>query len=449
VLDARTHDAQGVPVVVRISPEPDTLAAKYAQESKDKLDSSSGEDNEMYDSMGILRQVSQCQVFETRVISNMYVIGVAGLTLCHVYTCRDSLLPLTEDMKAVSASLWQNRWHLNLFFVGAGYLDSKYNQLLGWRDVVMYLTIPGIPITCSLLPTSWESASLGTEHPARWFFCCMLICRMYTVGCNHIGVPKLLQALLVVPFATRWQMAQLDASSACRPHGVLNYVMQIFVSEYKYGWEVNKVAGCTVMYVLAYLYLPVLAQKAVSKSPQTVRCERLLGMFCWLLFALIVTNWYHESPYRYVTTSGWSDAFPEQRSRLCFVVPVGGLADIFIICVLGAANAYLPIQLPDVVVNSLLGAMLLIPVTLIEPTQDFIAHMTATSSSVAQMCGLLACFVIYLGVASPLFQAVAMNVVTGIISSAKYMWPKFNKTSNLSVDSVRSLNEKSKATKVG
>jgi len=170
VLDARTHDAQGVPVVVRISPEPDTLAAKYAQESKDKLDHSNGEDHEAYDSMGILRQMSQCQVLEARVVSNMYVIGVVGLTLFHLYTTRNSLMHLTEDMKAASASLWHNRWHMNLFFVGAGYLDSKYNQLLGWRDVAMYLMVPGIPIICGLLPSTVERFSLGCGHRQGVFF---------------------------------------------------------------------------------------------------------------------------------------------------------------------------------------------------------------------------------------------------------------------------------------
>jgi len=292
-------------------------------------------------------------------------------------------------------------------------------------------------------------------------------------------------------------MAEQAAGSFCRQHGTLKHVMKIFMSPYAFNPDDGvypKVAGCIVVYVLAYLYLPVLVQRAMSKGPQTVRRERLLGLFCWVLFAFIVTKWYHTTPYRYVTTSGWSDKLPghtrqdlvnkitknavnkvttkatkkflgapvnvptsgwsdaqpqQPKSKLIFVMPVGGLADIFIICLLGAANAYLPMQFPDVVVNSLLGALLLIPVTLIEPTQDFIVHMTATPSSIAQLLGLFAVFGIYLGVAAPLFQAVAMNVVTWIISSAKYMWPNFNATSNLSVDSVRSLTENNKATKGG
>lgn len=420
VLDARVIGPGDVPLVLCISAEPNTLAEIYAEASKD---SSSAEDSEIYDSMGILQQASRCRVFETCVVSNMYVLGFLGLTLSHIARFCDvaTFQHISEEFLDFGDSVCGNGWHLGVFFTGAGYLDAKYNQQLDRKDLVMYLMLPGIPIICSLLPVSWQVPWANIHHPARWFVCCMLVCRLYTTGCSRMRVPKPFQALMIVPLGTWWQMAQRLAASLCRPSKILNYIMQVFLSEYVYGfWEANKVASCTIMYVLAYLFLPGIVQSALSMGPKTVRGERRLGLFCWCLFISIVVAWRFQSPLC-VTTSGLTWNCPDHISKLIFIVPIGVLLDFCVIGVLGAANAYLPIQLPDVATNSLLGALLLMPITILGSTSRVIAYMTSSHSSMLQLYGLLTVAYIYLGIIAPLFQTMVMKAIGGIIGFAEQM----------------------------
>jgi hypothetical protein len=252
-------------------------------------------------------------------------------------------------------------------------------------------------------------------------------------------VPTPLQALMAVLVATWWQMAVIRLET-------LNFAMEVFVGGSNLvdqellhrGFPpsiliegvMNKVAGCTVSYVLAYLFLPAIVQRTVSWGPHRVRNERILGLICWGLFIFIINiklPSVMENEYLYVTTSGlrssgWSHLqVGDSESQLVCIIPVGIPKDFVILGVLGAANAYLPIELPDAVVNSLLGALLLMPITMTEPAQQLIVYMTPISSSVVQLCGLFACFMIYLGFLAPLFQAAAMKIIGETISNAKLM----------------------------
>merc|ERR1712061_756377 len=100
-------------------------------------------------------------------------------------------------------------------------------------------------------------------------------------------------------------------------------------------------------------------------------------------------------------------------SEVILLLPISVPLDFCLIGLLGASNAYLPIQLPDVVVNSLLGALLLMPITMLESARQFVYHMTSSSSSIVQLCGLFVAMAIYLGILAPLFQVVAMKAVGG------------------------------------
>jgi len=441
VLDARAKDLHGAPVVIRISHEPDTVAAMYAEESPGSLGSSKGEGEELYDSMGLLRHVSHCQVFETRLILNMYVVGFLGLTFVHLFSFTDALTHLDSDLRFFLRTWSANSWHLNIFFICAGYLDSKYNRDFGWREVVMYSLIPGIPIICQLLPhcvltsTIW----LNTDHPARWFFCCMLVCRSYVVGCSRVRVPKLVQAVLVVCFATWWQKARLAAAVFCE-HCSIDYAFKVLVSTYGSYTDNNmvKVAHCTIVYVWAYLFLPAMVKNAVAMGPHSVRRERIIGLLCWVLFALAaVFSFQHSSLHIAllstinVTSAGCSRQLPGSRpddqTQLICIIPVAIPHDLILICLLGVANAYLPLNLPDLAVHYLLAALLLMPITMSQYATELVVYLTHRSSfAVVQLCGLLVACGIYLMLLAPLFQVLAMKLAGWICSALHVCAYKFS-----------------------
>jgi len=113
VLDVR--GAKGGPLQCRyLAPNPDTVASLYMETDPDA-------DEEMEDSMGQLRTVSRRERFEMTLALQMYTLGFTAITLRHWQWYDFSVLEnLTPAMQVLTGFFTDNKWHLQLFFAGAG-----------------------------------------------------------------------------------------------------------------------------------------------------------------------------------------------------------------------------------------------------------------------------------------------------------------------------------------
>jgi hypothetical protein len=315
-------------------------------------------------------------------------------------------------------------FHLPLFFVAAGYLDTLYSPNLGAKDLATYLLVLLLPVG-EILHITWS----GWKHPGRWFLFCLLLCKVHMVLQRHFKVPKLLMLILVVFSSNILQYFVKWSQGATFGIPVVHWLTLVTMRFDGASWP--KVDNGMIAYAVSAMWLPDLVTMLGRKGPRTVRKERMLGLLLWVLFCMwIIHNQSEElgkSSNGGARTIGFTNVEVYWNKGLSFgklhpdasqddqtVVPpfrfliqldmlFFTLPQIFLLC---AAIAYLPLNLPDVYMNSSFGALLLLPVPLMSWFCKYtsMALFELNANVFARIFAFLCVYSVYYAVLSPIVQ---------------------------------------------
>lgn len=417
VLDARDLPPERYDSARRITPEAGTYASIIDLETSAEHAQSQAE--EMYDSLGMLQSVSAKENFELRLASQLYVLGMLGITLMHLslygegyWTSNAQILAelRTPGLHMFLSALKQN-WHLSLFFVSGGYLDSQYHPNLGARDVATYMLVLTIPLSEGL-PSSWA----GYEHPARWFLFCLLICRLHMAFQRYYDVPKPLFLVIAVFSSNVMQNLIVWSQTLTAPDTVMHFVTKILF-HVDSTW--CKFVEGVVAYMVAAMWLPDLVRVAARWGPRSHRGEKILGLMLWIVFfvfALVMTKTMQVGQLsidlgNYRLEHHWNlFSLPDFK----LLVPIGLVSTLGHVCLLAAAMAYLPLTLPDVYLNASFGALLIIPVTITVWFGNLTGYclFEMEQPALVRIFMFLCSYSLYFAVLSPLFQTCVGRIMT-------------------------------------
>merc|ERR1719421_2840839 len=231
------------------------------------------------------------------------------------------------------AKFFLGDWPLMIFFAGAAYSDATSSPSFGTsfneRDALMLGLLWTIPFSAHFLGRD--------NHAARWFFIF-----------NHMPT-------------WNWKLAAdwLGMNNNDEP--------------------LEKLAGSTITYVLVLLWAPRAVEWLACRGPYSVAKEKRYGALLWLVVILLSllsilgylpTDWACLSVDPFSTGVQTCPHLSMQKStwhkfRWRMLLPLDLSMNLARIGVLAAALAYLPFTaLPAVALNSPLGALLLMPLTM-------------------------------------------------------------------------------------
>jgi len=412
VLDAR-RGSSGQLYCRHLVPSTGTVASLFLNN-----EGACTEATEIEDSLGQRRKVSQRERFEQELVLQMYIVAILGVTLIHFRMYAQSMMSeLTPPLQLLTMFLTENKWHLQVFFAGAAYLDRE--QALIARDLVSIILVLVLPLMYWLpivpsnqgLTDSW----FGLQHPARWFFLCLSAARFFSLTLRAIGISKGAQVLLALPYAVIWPNLCISACSLAVPGGRTDIVLRWVGIGIPQTGIVNKLIASTVTYVVCLNGLPPVVRYLARAGPNTNQGERQLGLWAWLLLTACIllelcTGWYQLEQQTLHVTPPQSPLWP---SSWQLPLPVGLPLSWLHIALLAIALAYLPFTaFSTAALRSLLAALLLMPVVMHGTTVNLlwagIHHFQ--SSSAAQLLVLSMFFSIFLAVLAPLLQTLCLRM---------------------------------------
>jgi hypothetical protein len=453
VLDARNLTPDRYSSAKRITPEAGTILSILDQEAASAASGESAEE-EMYDSLGMLVSVGVKENFEVRVASMMYILGMLGITLSHLtsfghlsehWNKFQQLAEQTPGLYLFIESL-KHHWHIDLFFVTAGYLDAQYSPNLGSRDIATYLLVMLIPLG-ECLHVTWS----GWLHPARWFLFALLMSRLHMSFQRHFNVPKPLFLVVtifsgnLIQYFVKLSQAYFFFNSV--PGFLTKVTMRIDGGWYKFDESI-------IAYCVASMWIVDLARYVASRGPRTIRGERRLGLILWMFFGMWITKMTSDMQFKIPGTYSmeYSDVeiffnnstmLPSRIGAMSlqkrymedgvlppfrFVITTSFLTTLPQVLILFAAVAYLPVALPDVYLNASFGALLLLPMTI----GSFFQHITGyallgvPANVFIRIFLFLCAYSFYYAMLGPLLQMFLGKVMTVATTVGTKLYQRFD-----------------------
>jgi hypothetical protein len=370
-----------------------------------------------------------------------------GITIDHLtqfslvseWKSHDSLSKETPGLYTFLRGIGQS-WHLALFFLSAGYLDSQYRSNLGATDIAMYLLVVLLPLGEGH-PFFGSKVFSGWEHPARWFLFCLVVCRLHMVFQKKYQVPKFL-FLIIAVFSSNILEYLVKASQAVtysNPVTLLGLLTKVF---FRIDQTWFKFVEGIVVYMTGAMWLPDLARFAATKGPRSLRGEKILGLMLWLCFCLFMVKlslnaYYVDDPLpdlwvywkeglTITTIQPYVWPSPWKVPDVTFLVPFSIMYTVFKVCLLAAAIAYLPLALPDIFLNACFGAFLLIPLTFNLSFQYWTGYclFEMQQNAFVRIFLFLCCYSIYFAGCGYTFQMFLGRAMTATVAGATklYQW---------------------------
>jgi len=249
------------------------------------------------------------------------------------------------------------------------------------------------------------------EHPARWYFHCLLSSRLFVVLSHKVGLTRNAQAVLVYPYALLLAaflnvVALAFATLMGHSRGLL--FTHLFVCLHD-PFQLAKYAACVITYVLCFSWLPPVVDYLGKRSPLTKSRQKIFGALFWAIFVgfCIFEKQLLARYESFWIVYGAECVSRDMSAEFCLRSPVLWKLPFAIMrgLLLAAAVAFLPLTaVPQLAYGSLFGALLAMPLTVSPFVRRTLLQLFTAESAVVQLLAILLIYTMYICTVAHLFQ---------------------------------------------